>query len=238
MGRILICHTDKSVQEKLRDIIEDQGHWTLCESSPLQSEHRINTHHPDVFIVSISALGDSARNSVQTFKSLSRNHSLSIVFLSPPGTMTETTELLSQTKAHGILSDEDFNEEEIHSTIQNLLSNPSTKKIAKRFLSYGHMELDRDSRTVRLGAALVSDLPQKPFDLLWLITKRSPEISRREFLISKLWDTQVRDREVDVLISRLKSKVPFISDFFSTIPGKGYRLSPPTLTKKRPPHRK
>jgi len=53
---------------------------------------------------------------------------------------------------------------------------------------------------------------------------RSEDVVKRETLVLKIWKKNVRDREVDVSISRLKQRVPFLAPFIETLPG-GYRIS-------------
>ena len=43
----------------------------------------------------------------------------------------------------------------------------------------------------------------------------------------------IRDREVDVSISRLKTRIPFLAPYIETIPGKGYRFRLPSLSPKK-----
>lgn len=229
MGKILIVHPNPDIIQGLRSVLEKDGNWIVGVATLEEASNRILTHRPDVVLLANQA---AAKEAIADFRRMSSGNPLPVVLLIHRTELSDILKIFSDSGADGLLSDDDLIATEITNTVHNLLENPPGKKGVKRFLRYGHLELDRETRAARLGAAIVTDLPNKLFELLWLLSKRSIEskdICTRELIIAKLWNKRVRDRQVDVMISRLKTRVPFLANSIETIPGKGYRFALPSL---------
>lgn len=87
------------------------------------------------------------------------------------------------------------------------------------------LELDSEALSVRVGRETPVALPPKLFALVSEFTARPGEVLSREFLVSRVWNDAVRDREVDVALSRLRTALgPAFARALASVPGRGYRL--------------
>lgn len=72
----------------------------------------------------------------------------------------------------------------------------------------------------------IVELSKKEYDLLLLLVKNVNLVVTREKILDKVWGSNyyTGDRTVDVYISKLREKIPFLSDSIKTVKGVGYRL--------------
>jgi two-component system phosphate regulon response regulator OmpR len=97
-------------------------------------------------------------------------------------------------------------------------------------LRFGHLEIDRDAREVRVGGQR-RDLTGRQFDLLVLLAERAGRVQSREQIMEALkgeeWESF--DRSIDVHISRIRSAIeddPRRPRFVQTVRGTGYVFTP------------
>jgi len=234
MANLLIVHENPTILNDLRTSLEKGGHWVLSTESYNEALDRMISHTPHVTLIGHKSLDGPAPMAIHHLKHIVKNRPVPIVLIGTRSALHGLLPAFGSLGPDGTLHEEDIPSLDIIRTINGLLNKPHIKKSSSRYLHYGSLELDRLTRTARLGNAHVQKIPKRLFDLLWLLSKRSKLISDRQLIISKSWGTRVREREVDVIISRLKARVPFIASFLMTIPDKGYILHPPSLI---PSHR-
>ncbi len=96
-------------------------------------------------------------------------------------------------------------------------------------LRIGALELDRASRTARLGGRLL-DLTTAEFELLSLLARHRGRVLSRDRILDETrgLDFEAFDRSIDVLVSRLRHKLGDDARrpvFIRTIWGRGYRFA-------------
>lgn len=86
------------------------------------------------------------------------------------------------------------------------------------------LQLDPERRVVTC-AGKTAQLSGKLFDLLYVLAENHPEALSRPFILRRL-GANGRDREVDVLVSLLRTRLRrmFRQDLVETVAGRGYRL--------------
>jgi DNA-binding response OmpR family regulator len=95
-------------------------------------------------------------------------------------------------------------------------------------LSIGHIQFDRFRRSLKIGDIIYKDIPRRQYDLLYLIACGRGDLVSRESLVRRLWSHPVRDRQVDVLLSRLRRRIgPAADEVLEPVRGLGYRLRVP-----------
>lgn len=93
---------------------------------------------------------------------------------------------------------------------------------------FKNITLDLRNRTVQVGSILSSDFPEKQFHLLSILVSHQGETVSRRHLIGKLWHEPVRDKELDVLVSRLRHSLGYIGGAaIVSVRGYGYRVLDP-----------
>lgn len=83
--------------------------------------------------------------------------------------------------------------------------------------------INREKYTVEKAGEKIH-LPKKEFDLLSLLMSRPDYVFERDFIMEKVWGTEiiVGDRTIDVHIRKLREKIG--DDYIKTIKGVGYKF--------------
>lgn len=70
------------------------------------------------------------------------------------------------------------------------------------------------------------ELSKKEYDLLLLLVRNKGLVVTREKILDEVWNSNyyTGDRTVDVYISKLREKIPLLSDSIHTVKGVGYKL--------------
>lgn len=114
--------------------------------------------------------------------------------------------------------------EEFHRWVRALLAR-APAVAAGRIVAGGVLVLDPDAHTAAVVGAEPVSLPPKLFAILSELARRPGEVLDRAYFIDRVWHNAVRDREVDVAVSRLRSLLgPRAGSALVSVPGRGYRL--------------
>jgi DNA-binding response OmpR family regulator len=92
-------------------------------------------------------------------------------------------------------------------------------------LAVGTVELDRASRSVRVGGEPV-ELTSREFDLLAALLSHPGVVLSRDRLLEMVWQGEFAGgtRTVDVHVAQLRAKLG-LPDFIETVRGAGYKIS-------------
>lgn len=94
-------------------------------------------------------------------------------------------------------------------------------------IAYDNIFLDSATRTVSIGDQSYPNLPARQFDFIALLASRKGTPVSRAYLIKELWNNPVRDKEVDVLVSRLKKRLgETAASCIVPVRSYGYRMRP------------
>lgn len=91
-------------------------------------------------------------------------------------------------------------------------------------IAFGPLALDLNERTVAVAGREHKDLPPGLFDLLALLVARQGGVATRGAIVKRLWDRPVRDKDVDLMVHRLKARLPELAALIEAVRGEGYRL--------------
>jgi two-component system OmpR family response regulator len=226
VAKILIAHADGVIREFLRRTLETDGHWVLALSGPHQLPLRLASHRPDLLLVQngrdedLRSLADQARHPpVGT--------AIPVAIIVAGENEWPSTERLSEFGIQAVLDVASLATSKVLAAVHAALHRNLGPRARRKILKFGDLELNRDTRSVRLGASVARGLAERHFNILWFLVQRAIEtrdVCPRQLLLARIWKTRVRDREVDVTISRLKSRAPFLSAHIETVPGRGYRF--------------
>jgi len=114
--------------------------------------------------------------------------------------------------------------EEFHSWVRALLLREPAGPEG-RLTAGGLLVLDPEDSSVSVGGGARVPLPPKLFLILAELARRPGEVLDRRYLVDRVWHNAVKDREVDVAVSRLRTMLgPRVSGALASVPGRGYRL--------------
>ncbi|TBR21345.1 response regulator transcription factor [bacterium] len=88
----------------------------------------------------------------------------------------------------------------------------------------GVLTLSDEELVAAVGLGKPVALPAKLYAVLALLAADPGAVVTRERLISEVWNNAVRDREVDVAVSRLRSALGPAGNAVASVHGRGYRL--------------
>lgn len=99
------------------------------------------------------------------------------------------------------------------------------KKEKKNKNKYLELIIDEDKHIVTNDGKEI-ELSKKEYDLLLLLIKNIGKVISREKILERVWESNYYsgDRTVDVYISKLREKIPCLSEGIKTVKGVGYRL--------------
>ncbi|MGL5124197.1 MAG: response regulator transcription factor [Fusobacteriaceae bacterium] len=105
------------------------------------------------------------------------------------------------------------------------IKNTNVQKKEDHIYILNDLVLNENTRIVKYDKSEI-DLSKKEYDLLLILLKNIGLILTREKLLDYVWgvDYFLGDRSVDVYISKLREKIPFLSKHIKTVKGVGYRL--------------
>ncbi|MFH1725137.1 MAG: response regulator transcription factor [Elusimicrobiota bacterium] len=84
--------------------------------------------------------------------------------------------------------------------------------------------MDPQTFTVRTGGRVIGDLTRKEFDLLYELVRNRPKVFSKQFILSKLWHTVLRDNTVEVHIRNLRAKLGDARKRIVTVSKVGYKF--------------
>jgi two-component system phosphate regulon response regulator PhoB len=91
----------------------------------------------------------------------------------------------------------------------------------------GSVVIDPKQRSISYKGTVVENIPHRLFALLYLIASRQGRIVPRSVLVQKLWGNTVRDKQVDITVSRLRSLLgPHLKGLVRSMRSGGYMFDP------------
>jgi DNA-binding response OmpR family regulator len=125
-----------------------------------------------------------------------------------------------------------FSPQELVSRVKAVLrrTNPVDPEIPKKVIQFGSLEIDPQTRLVKLqGNEIV--LTSKEFDLLHLLMRHPRQVFTRDQLLDEVWGLVdfIDPGTVTVHIRRLREKIessPSKPDHLQTVWGVGYKFEP------------
>jgi DNA-binding response OmpR family regulator len=102
---------------------------------------------------------------------------------------------------------------------------PPSDTAPPSLLTIGDLEIDADSRRVRIGG-VERDLRRKEFDLLSLLARHAGTVVTRERIMAEVWETDQSGgtKTLDMHVSNLRKKVADSRVNITTLRHVGYRL--------------
>jgi len=91
----------------------------------------------------------------------------------------------------------------------------------------GDLRIYAETRLVRFGERVISNLTAREFSLFSFLVASSPGISSRQDIISRAWKTAAVENLVDTHIYNLRRKLPpELAACIRSVPGSGFRYFP------------
>ena len=223
MDKILIIDDDAQLTELLNEFLSSYKYTVIAKHTPEEGLKHLEKKEVNVIILDIMLPG---MDGFQVLRKIRENISTPVIMLTARGEVTDRIVGL-ELGADDYLP-KPFEPRELLARIQSILRRIHSAAAIVEHVKFMGMSVDKTKQEVLLDDQLIS-LSTTEYDALLLFIEHSNETLDREFLVENLrgisW--QSYDRSVDVLVSRLRSKLgetPTHTRFIKTIHGVGYKF--------------
>jgi DNA-binding response OmpR family regulator len=223
MDNILVIDDDIQLTELLIEFLTSYKYNIIAKHTPEEGLIYLNNNEVSVIILDIMLPG---MDGFQVLRKIREDLSTPIIMLTARGEVTDRIVGL-ELGADDYLP-KPFEPRELLARIQSILRRTHSAAAIVEHVYFKGLSVDKNKQEVLLDNKLIS-LSTTEYDALLLFIEHSTETLDREFLVENLrgisW--QSYDRSVDVLVSRLRSKLgetPAETRFIKTVHGIGYKF--------------
>lgn len=224
MKSILIVDDEVDIANSIQYVLKQEGFSILIAHDGLQAMQIIEGQHPDLVILDVMMPGIDGYEVCRRVRSSDKK--TPILMLTARTSEVDTVVGL-ELGANDYIAKPVRLRELVARVKAHLREAPEVKPV-NRQIRYGELEIDPDSRTVKVKGALI-DLTYKEFELLVTIAKQPNRVFTRDQLFSQVWGSHFlgESRTVDVHVRYLREKLeenPSHPKHILTVRGVGYRF--------------
>ena len=223
MEKILLIDDDKQLTELVDEFLSMKKYSIIIKHDPIEALEFIKNNKIDIIILDIMLPG---MDGFQVLQKIRHDLSTPVIMLTARGEVTDRIVGL-ELGADDYLP-KPFEPRELLARIQSILRRSHSDAALIEHVKFIGLEIDKVKQDVIMDGTHLS-LSTTEYEALLLFIENAGETLDREFLVENLrgisW--QSYDRSVDVLVSRLRSKLgetPRHTRFIKTIHGVGYKF--------------
>lgn len=223
MEKILIIDDDVQLSELIAEFLESFNYEIIAKHTPKEGLTFLNESGVDLIILDIMLPG---MDGFQVLRKIREHLITPVIMLTARGEVTDRIVGL-ELGADDYLS-KPFEPRELLARIQSILRRSQSPGSMVDVIEFDLMTIDKLKQEVLLEGEVVH-LSTTEYEALLLFAENPSQVLDREQLVENLrgitW--QSYDRSVDVLVSRLRSKLgetPSNTRFIKTVHGVGYKF--------------
>jgi len=223
MEKILIIDDDIQLSELIGEFLESFNYDVYSKHNPEEGLAFLNETGADIVILDIMLPG---MDGFQVLRKIRKNSTIPVVMLTARGEVTDRIVGL-ELGADDYLP-KPFEPRELLARIQSILRRSQSPGSMIDVIKFDFLTIDKLKQEVLLEDEVVH-LSTTEYEALLLFAENPGKVLDREQLVENLrgitW--QSYDRSVDVLVSRLRSKLgetPANTRFIKTVHGVGYKF--------------
>jgi DNA-binding response OmpR family regulator len=225
VGRILVVEDDATIRLNLVKILKKSGHEVSEVARVKEGRDLLEAGEEINLLVLDRKLPDGDGLEVcRALKADPRTRTLPVVVLTSLEEFEE--ELASYKSGADLFLTKPVDAKKLLKYVSTMLDRIPYRGEKTDELVCGAVTLVPKERRVKAGEHVVSGIPHRLFDILYLLGKRRGKTLSRPVIIQKLWGSTVRDKQVDISVSRLRKLLgpPFEGLIVSMRSG-GYSLN-------------
>jgi len=223
-NHILIIDDDLKLTELITKFLENHKFTVSSVNMPNQALELINKKNDfDLIILDIMM---PEMDGFQVLRQIRQNSDIPIIMLTARGEVSDRVVGLELGADDYI--PKPFEPEELVARIQSILRRINNPGTMVDQLNFEHLKIDKLKQEVELNGVQLL-LSTTEYEALLLFAENCGQILDRDFLVENLrgisW--QSYDRSIDVLVSRLRSKLAKLdpeTEYIKTIHGVGYKF--------------
>jgi|TARA_B110000467_G_C18270171_1_gene451825 DNA-binding response OmpR family regulator len=223
-GHILIIDDDLSLTELIKKFLENHQFKVSSFDHPKNALNKLDKKHDyDLIILDIML---PEIDGFQVLRKIRQSSTIPIIMLTARGEVSDRVVGL-ELGADDYLP-KPFEPEELIARIQSILRRIQHPEAMVDKIIYEHLTIDKLTQEVSLNDVPLR-LSTTEFEALLIFAENGGEVLDRDFLVENLrgisW--QSYDRSIDVLVSRLRTKLNKLdpnTEYIKTIHGVGYKF--------------
>jgi len=223
-AHILIIDDDLKLTALITKFLENHSFKVCSFDNPSKALKALNDKHSFELIILDITLPEM--DGFQVLREIRKNSTIPIIMLTARGEVSDR--IVGLELGADDYMPKPFEPEELIARIQSILRRIKAPETMIDHLIFEHLSIDKLKQEVKLNKQLVS-LSTTEFEALLLFAENCGQILDRDFLVENLrgisW--QSYDRSIDVLVSRLRSKLNNLdpeTEYIKTIHGVGYKF--------------
>ena len=221
---ILIIDDDLKLTALITKFLENHSFGVSSFDNPKNALKALNQKHAFELIILDITLPEM--DGFQVLREIRKNSTIPIIMLTARGEVSDR--IVGLELGADDYMPKPFEPEELIARIQSILRRSKSPERMIDNLIFEHLSIDKLKQEVMLNEQLVA-LSTTEFEALLLFAENCGQILDRDFLVENLrgisW--QSYDRSIDVLVSRLRSKLNQLdpsTEYIKTIHGVGYKF--------------
>ena len=223
-AHILIIDDDLKLTALITKFLENHSFGVSSFDNPKNALKALNKKNTFELIILDITLPEM--DGFQVLREIRKNSTIPIIMLTARGEVSDR--IVGLELGADDYMPKPFEPEELIARIQSILRRSKSPETMIDNLIFEHLSVDKLKQEVMLNGQLVA-LSTTEFEALLLFAENCGQILDRDFLVENLrgisW--QSYDRSIDVLVSRLRSKLNQLdpsTEYIKTIHGVGYKF--------------
>ncbi|MGL6063926.1 MAG: response regulator transcription factor [Fusobacteriaceae bacterium] len=224
--KILVVEDDNEIQNLIKYFFTREGYSVDTANDGLEGIKLLKKEKHDLIILDLMLPHLDGKNFAKIVTAMPEEYGVpKIIMLTAKSEIEDVLEGLSLGADDYMKKPFDPRELLLRAKILLKTNNSSIEKKEEHIFTLDGLILNENTRIVKYNDVEI-ELSKKEYDLLLILLKNIGLILTREKLLDYVWgvDYFLGDRSVDVYISKLREKIPFLSKYIKTIKGVGYRL--------------
>jgi DNA-binding response OmpR family regulator len=219
--RILVVEDDKEIQELITYFLIKEGYEVDRASDGLEGLKLLKENKNELVVLDLMLPNLDGKNFTKIVRDISSEYGEPVIIM-----LTAKTEIEDVLDGLEIGADDymkkPFDPRELVLRIKKFLKT-TDREIKNERYRFKDIEID-ESRHIVIANGEEVELSKKEYDLL--LVKNKDLVITRERILDKVWNSNyyTGDRTVDVYISKLRDKIPELSECIKTVKGVGYKL--------------
>lgn len=221
MTRVLLIDDDRKHSQLLQAYLKQFGISLDCAYDAQEGMRKLARSDPDLLLLDIMLPG---RDGFDICREVRRNSDIPIIMLTARGDVIDRVSGLEMGADDYV--GKPFEPRELVARIQTILRRMDPLETMHATLLFEGLEIDLDARIVKVDGNEVH-LTSMEYELLVILARKAGKKVSRDDILNELrgFDASILTRAVDIMVSRLRSKLgdPAKSPrFIQTVWGRGY----------------
>lgn len=223
--KVLIVEDDSEIRELIGYFLEKENFEIDKVDNGLDALKVLKKNKHQVIVLDLMIPGLDGKNFAKIVKNLPEEYGNPKIIM-----VTAKTEIEDVLEGLEIGADDylrkPFDPRELILRVKKLIKNDKTsKKESDENYRFENITIDNSKHIVTYDEKEI-DLSKKEYDLLALLIRNKGLVVTRDKILDEVWNSSyyTGDRTVDVYISKLREKLPILSDCIHTVKGVGYKL--------------